>query len=165
MPLVVAIVAAAMITIGLRGQSGAATTLLASELIGPNSFIQWFLAIVILGMIGYWRPARPVADGLLGLVLLGLFLSKGVGFVGNLEAAFQNTKPAPAKMGTASPGSGAATVNGVVASDMLNAANANNPLTPLIDGATSGINGFLNPSNPLTPMQPFFSGQTPAAIY
>lgn len=97
MPLVFLLIGLAVLSIGLRGRAGDAMVLLSSELTGPQSFVQWFLAIMILGVIGYWRPARPVADAMLGLVLVALFVNKGQGFFANLETAFKNTTPAPSK--------------------------------------------------------------------
>ena len=96
MPIVLLILAVVIIAIAIRGHAADAGALLASEFTGPNSFIQPFLAILILGSIGFWKPARPFADGFIALVILSLFLNKGTGFFSQLEKAFQNTSAAPA---------------------------------------------------------------------
>lgn len=98
MPFIFAFLGILLVVIGARGQAAAAGQLLASEFTGPNSFATWFLAIMLLGFAGYWRPARPLANGMLGLVMLGLILAYGSGskgFFANLEEAFTNTKATP----------------------------------------------------------------------
>lgn len=101
MPFVFLALGILAVVIGARGQASTANALLQSEFTGKNSFIQWFLAIVILGAIGYYKPVRPVADAMLGLVIVALILSKGNpnsatgGFFANLESAFQTAQPTP----------------------------------------------------------------------
>ena len=108
-PFVLGFIAIAMIAIGIRGQAQAAGTLLASEFTGAGSFIQWFLAIMILGLIGYYKPAKPVADAMLGLVIVAMVLVRGNpnapggGFIAQLENAFQTATPTA---GTPASGSG-----------------------------------------------------------
>lgn len=103
MPFVVAFLGIMLLAIGLRGRAGDAGKLLASEFTGPNSFIQWFLAVMILGLLGYFKPVRPFADAMLGLVILAIILTKGNpsnaqgGFFKQLENAFQNTVGLPSK--------------------------------------------------------------------
>jgi hypothetical protein len=95
MPFIFLIVGLMILVIGVRGQSNTAITLLQSEFTGANSFIQWFLAIMILGLAGYYRPIKPVTDGLIGLVILAMVLNEQSqnNIFGALEQAFQNTTP------------------------------------------------------------------------
>ena len=113
MPYVFLMLAILFVAIGVRGKATDAGHLLQSEFTGPNSFIQWFLAIMILGGLGYVKPIRPIADGMLGLVIVALILSKGDprraggGFFAQLEDAFQNTTPsAPTKVTSTAPAAG-----------------------------------------------------------
>ena len=112
MPVVLLLLAVVIIAIAIRGHAADAGALLASEFTGPNSFIPAFLAILILGSIGFYKPARPFADGFIGLVILSLFLNKGTGFFTQLESAFQNTAASPAKPIGQTSGSTGATSSG-----------------------------------------------------
>jgi hypothetical protein len=51
--------------------------LLVGDFTGPNNFVYWLLAILIIGAIGYVPKLKPLSDGFLILVILVLFLSKG----------------------------------------------------------------------------------------
>lgn len=118
MPFVFAFFAIALLAIGVRGQANNASKLLADEFTGSNSFIQWFLAIMILGLLGYYKPIRAVADAMLGLVIVAIVLVKanpnaaGGGFFAQLEAAFQNTTALPNN-----PVAGSSTVSAVSGAD------------------------------------------------
>lgn len=126
MPFVLAFIGIMVLAIGARGRSSDASALLASEFTGPNSFVQWFLAIMIVGLIGFYKPVKPVADGFIGLVILSMVLVKanpkqpGGGFFAQLEAAFQNSPALPAQpvatSGTTSGATGAASATGSNAS-------------------------------------------------
>ena len=102
MPIVFLLIGVAVIALGVRGTAQDAGALLASEFTGANSFVPWFLSIMILGLIGYYKPARPVADAMLGLVVVVLLLAKGSpnaaggGFFAQLNAAFAQAKPTAA---------------------------------------------------------------------
>jgi len=102
MPFIFLIVGLMLLVIGVRGQSNTAITLLQNEFTGANSFIQWFLAIMILGLVGYYKPIKPLADGLIGLVILAMILNEQTqnNIFGALESAFQNTQPSA---GTSDP--------------------------------------------------------------
>lgn len=111
MPFVIGFLALAMLALGLRGTAPAAGKLLARELTGPTSFAPWFLAIMILGLLGYWRPARPFADAMLGLVIVVVLLVEGNpktgsgGFFNELNQAFTGAKPiGPSGDSLAAPG-------------------------------------------------------------
>lgn len=100
--LMVGIVAVA---IGVRGQAGAAGKLLASEFTGPNSYVQWLAAILILGAIGIWKPARPAANGMIGLVILAIFIRRGQGFFDQLNSAITSASAAPRQTVASASGS------------------------------------------------------------
>jgi hypothetical protein len=106
MPFAFLIIGLMLIVIGVRGQTSEAGQLAASEFTGSNSFVQWFLAIMILGTIGYYKPVRPLADGMLGLVIVTMFLAKANpnsangGFFSAFEKAVQNATPSPAATNT-----------------------------------------------------------------
>lgn len=96
MPFVLFFVGLIAITVAVRGHAKDASALLASEFTGSNSFIQWFLAVMILGLVGYYSPVRPATNALLGLVILAMVLQNGKnGLFTNLEQAFQGAQAIP----------------------------------------------------------------------
>lgn len=103
MPFIVLFLAVGFIAIGLRGQAKAAGTLLASEFTGPDSFVQWFLAVMVIGLTGYIPKVKPVSDAMLVLILVVMVIAKGNpksaggGLFAKLEEAFQQTKATPAR--------------------------------------------------------------------
>lgn len=96
----------AAIAIGVRGQAPAAGKLLASEFTGPASFMEWLAAILILGVIGFYKPVRPAANAMLGLVILAIFLRKGVGFFDQINKALTSATASPRPSQAAAPGGG-----------------------------------------------------------
>jgi hypothetical protein len=77
MPFAFALIGVVFIIAGVRGTSDELLTLLHSDLIGPNNFVYWILAIGVLGSIGYIDTLRPLSRALLVLVLLVLVLTEG----------------------------------------------------------------------------------------
>lgn len=62
---------------------------LSKDLTGPNSFFTWIGAILIVGAIGYYAPARNVSRALLFLIIVVLLLSNQ-GFFPRLIEALRN---------------------------------------------------------------------------
>ena len=66
------------------------------EFRGPGNFLYWVAALAILGAIGYSETLRPLSDGLLVLILLALFLTRGKqGLFKNLSDELGTTKASP----------------------------------------------------------------------
>lgn len=95
MGIVFLIVGIFAVAIGVRGQAGEAGKLLASEFTGSNSYVQWLAAILILGAIGIWKPARPAANAMIGLVILAIFIRRGQGFFDQFNSAITSATAAP----------------------------------------------------------------------
>lgn len=95
MPFAFLIVALFLIVIAVRNQTANAVTLMKSEFTGPHSFIQWFLAISVIGSVGYIKPIKPVADAFLFLILLVMIISdqNKNGIFAKFQDALQNTQP------------------------------------------------------------------------
>lgn len=144
MPFAFLIIGLMLVVIGARNQTAQAATLLQSEFTGSNSFIQWFLAIMILGAIGYYRPLKPVADGLLGLVILAMVLARG-----NPNA----------------PGGG---LFAQLEADIQGARAINAPATNTATLASSNTNGAVQSSSPMNFenlfAQPAYTGPLPNAV-
>lgn len=69
----------AFLVSALRGTQGDLINLLKDDLTGTPNFGLWVGAIVLIGAFGYSRTLRPISNGLLTLVFVGIILSnKGV---------------------------------------------------------------------------------------
>jgi len=145
MALVFLLIGVAVVAIGVRGQASQAGALLTSELTGSNSFLPWAGAILILGLIGAYRPARPFANGMLVLVIVAIVLAQGKGFFGQLQSALANPTAAPSNAvvsGSAAGSSVGTAVGSGVATPTLNAASIENAY-----GFTSIPSSFLPGGN------------------
>jgi hypothetical protein len=81
MPIFLIIVGILFITASVRGKACGEKychTLLFDTLkddfTGPNNFIYWGLSLFIIGMIGYNKTLRPLANSFLVLVIIVLFI-------------------------------------------------------------------------------------------
>lgn len=90
MPFVFAILAIGLIVVAINGTQSAAFKLLKSEFTGSNSFVVWVAAIAILGALAYVKPIRPVAVGLMVLVLLVMVLNNKGGFFKQFQNQLNN---------------------------------------------------------------------------
>lgn len=129
MPFVFIILGLLFLVVAIRGTQAQFFALLRSEFVGANSFVPWASAIVILGLIGYARPVRPVTDALIGLIILAMLLANRGGFFAQFNSALRNPV-APDASGSA-PASGLA---GTTYSPAFTPANA----TPASTGGTAG---------------------------
>jgi hypothetical protein len=90
MPFVFIVLGLLFLVVAIRGTQAAMFGLLKDELWGSNSFVPWAAAILILGALGYARPVRPIADAMIGLIVLVMLLANKGGFFGQLNAALRN---------------------------------------------------------------------------
>ena len=68
---------------------------------GRGNFLYWVAAIFILGALGYSETLRPLSDGLLILILVALFFTRGKqGLFKNLTAALQTSSTTPVSVGS-----------------------------------------------------------------
>lgn len=74
-----------LVLVGLNGDAGKLYGLLANDFTGPQNFVYWFLAILILGAIGYIPSLEKLSKAFLVLVLIVLFLDNG-GFFSQFQA-------------------------------------------------------------------------------
>lgn len=156
MPFVLAFIGIIAVVVGVRGQAGAAGKLLASEFTGAQSFIPWLLAVMMLGLIGYWDKAKPVSDAGLVLLLIVMVLAPrngqgGGGIFAELQDAFLNAQPINANATNANQSSGANSATsvagnpGVQGSQSLGSAGAQ--LQNLVASLDSTAGNFLG-NNP-----------------
>lgn len=86
-------VAALRGTLHTKGDQKGLLDLLQGDFIGQNNFIIWIAAIVGIGAVGYIKPFQTIANWMLALVLLSLFLSHS-GFFQQFIAAVATTQKA-----------------------------------------------------------------------
>jgi hypothetical protein len=79
MPFVLIIIGAVLFVSAIQGTTGQLGTLVKGDITGQGSFIYWFIAILIIGAIGYIPSLKKLSDAFLVLLLLVLFIAnKGV---------------------------------------------------------------------------------------
>ena len=116
--------------------------MLKTEFTGNNSFVVFAAAILVLGALAYIRPIRPIAVGMLMLVLLGMVLANKGGFFSQLNAQLRSPT-APAAVGASG-----------------STAGATNPAsTGLLTAPSSILPGVQNPyfATPDLPLSPGLS--------
>ncbi len=64
-------------TAGPASQPGTLFALVHGDLTGPDNFAYWFIAIVLIGALGYVPKLKPLSTAFLALVVVVLFLNKG----------------------------------------------------------------------------------------
>lgn len=79
MPIVVIAIGLVLLIAAVRGTHKELGALLLSQFVGPGSFSAWVFAFVLLGMIGFIEPLKPLSRGLMGLLLLVLLLRNSQG--------------------------------------------------------------------------------------
>lgn len=62
---------------GVRGTQDDLFKLVRSDFTGPGNFINWAGAVILIGLVGYIRPLRPVSQAFLVLLIVVLLLTKG----------------------------------------------------------------------------------------
>lgn len=95
MPFVLVIIGLLLIVTAIRGTHGRLWNLLYEDVTGTgdvSGFVVWLVAILTIGFLGYYKPLETPAKLLLGLVVLGIFLSNG-GVFEKLSEAFTNPLP------------------------------------------------------------------------
>jgi hypothetical protein len=88
MPFALIITGIIMVVAAVRGTHVCLVNTVKGEFTGKGNFTYWVVAILILGLIGYSETLRPLSNGLLILILLALFLTRGrQGLFTNLTSA------------------------------------------------------------------------------
>jgi hypothetical protein len=86
-----------LVFVGLQGNPAKLYALIAADFTGPNSFIYWMIAILILGALGFIPSLEKLSRLFMLLVLVVLFLDNG-GFFQQFQAFVKSTTQ-PAKQG------------------------------------------------------------------
>lgn len=83
MPFALLIIGVWLLIAGVRNTAGPASQpgtlfyLLQNDFTGPNNFAYWFIAIILIGAIGYIPKLKPISTAFLTLVVVVLFLKRG----------------------------------------------------------------------------------------
>jgi hypothetical protein len=77
MPFALIITGIIMVVAAVRGTHICLVNTVKGEFTGQANFTYWVVAILIIGLIGYSETLRPLSNGLLVLILLALFLTRG----------------------------------------------------------------------------------------
>lgn len=78
MPLFFLLVGALFIYTGFNGKLGELASLVKEDFSptdGSPGFAVWVIAIFVIGAIGYYKPAKPLSNAFLVLVIVSLILS------------------------------------------------------------------------------------------
>lgn len=100
MAFVLLIIGMTLLVAGVQNTQGDLFKLLRGDF---SAFIWWFVAIFLIGAVGYVEKLKPLSNMFMGLVILVLFLSKGKGFFPQFSSALSSTAQQPAST-TASQG-------------------------------------------------------------
>jgi hypothetical protein len=76
-----------LVVASVRDKQGDLVNLVQGDLLGEGGFLQWFVALVLLGAIGFIPRLKPFSVALMALVLIAIFLRKGTGFFDQLQKA------------------------------------------------------------------------------
>lgn len=101
MPFILVIVGLIVLVTAIQGTTGALAHDLAQDVFGSGGFLYWFVAILIIGAIGYVKPLKPFSDAFLVLLVLVLVLAHGGVFdkaqqaIAQIAAINTNSQSAP----------------------------------------------------------------------
>jgi hypothetical protein len=92
MPFALLLIGIVLLVAGIRNTQCILFAEVEGDFTGPNNFFYWFLAIMIIGALGYVPKLKPISTALLVLVVVVLFLHKGQngGFFQQLTAGFSS---------------------------------------------------------------------------
>lgn len=107
MPFALILVGLILIIASARGTLKDLGALLKGDFTGANNFFIWLIALGVVGMIGYYRPAEKFSRAFMALILLAMILSNG-GFFRKLVDALSQLSDG----GSAGSGSAGNTLDG-----------------------------------------------------
>lgn len=97
MPFALVLVGLLLIVTSIRGTQGTLWNLFYDDMAGSGGskgFVVWLAAIGLIAFAGYYKPLQTPSRLLLGLVVIGIFLSNE-GVYKKLSTAFTSPLPAP----------------------------------------------------------------------
>ena len=105
MPFVFIFIGSVLLIAAVRGTHQNLYALVKRDFTGPNNFIYWVVAILIIGAVGYVQKLKPISDAFLILILVVLFLKRGEGFFDMFTKQIGATQnPSSSSIGVSQPG-------------------------------------------------------------
>lgn len=95
MGIALAVAGLVLIVTGAQNTYAAFGSQVRGDFVGPNNFTYWFLAIMLVGMLGYIPALRTFSRWFLALILISILFSHK-GFFASLTQALQQGPKAPA---------------------------------------------------------------------
>lgn len=77
MPFALLLVGLVLLISGVKNTQDTLFATVKGDFQGQDNFIYWFVAIIIIGAVGYIPKLKPVSTAFLALVIVVLFLKKG----------------------------------------------------------------------------------------
>jgi hypothetical protein len=104
-PFALLLVGLVLLISGVKNTQDTLFTTVKGDFSGPDNFIYWFVAIMIIGAIGYVPKLKPISTGFLALVIVVLFLKKGnaTGVGGGLFAQLTSALGSTSTVSTTNP--------------------------------------------------------------
>lgn len=96
MPLIVLLLGVALVSTGFRGSGPGVLILLGQDLGGKNGFFLWVLGFMAIGLLGYYKPLKPLSQAFLLLAFMALLFTAKSGFLANLGPQLDAIAGAPA---------------------------------------------------------------------
>ena len=75
MPVALLVIGILFLTAAVRGKQDLLFETLRDDFTGPNNFLLWGMAIVMVTAVGYYKPLKPLSNAFLVLVFVVLLLS------------------------------------------------------------------------------------------
>lgn len=100
MPFVLIVVGIILLVTAIQGTTGQLGSMLVQDTFGTGGYVYWFVAIIVIGAVGYVKQLKTLSDMGMFLVVLVLFLSHK-GFFQQFNAEIGKIKSG----GTAATGS------------------------------------------------------------
>lgn len=93
MPFALLVIGVILIITAIRNTYAQFGSQLVGDFTGSGSFLYWFAAIAIIGLIGYAPGFEKPSRYLMALILLVFFLKNGTGFWSQFTSAINNPQP------------------------------------------------------------------------
>lgn len=115
MPIALLIIGILVVIAGVKNNASLLEQTIVSDFSGAGSFWYWIAAVLAVGSLGYYQPAKQVSHLFLALIVLVFLLSNG-GVFEQLQKAVQSPSPAPANTDAQKTASGASNIGNDIAS-------------------------------------------------
>lgn len=92
MPFALLVIGAVLLVAGVRNRQDDLYTLVKGDFTGQHNFIFWFVAIMVIGSVGYIKPLKPLSNIFLVLIVVVLILANKGGFFSQFTQQIASTQ-------------------------------------------------------------------------